>query len=162
MIAGWLACLRAHRFETLNRHDLPPHHQRFHDPGRRPDWHGPRRRVHLRQEVPGRDFKGPEALRRRDRLHGQRRPQHKRQSVFHHVRWLAQCRCYWLRMLAAVVVVVVVVVVAAAARSFSPSFAMDCLSLRRQSANTVTAPPAPLLVAPPRPFDALCSLCPLR
>ena len=66
----------------LRRRHLPPHHQRLHVPGRRPDRHRPRR---PRLPVRGR---AAQARPLRDRLggDGQRRPEHQRQPVLHRLR----------------------------------------------------------------------------
>ena len=67
------------RSPLLRRRHLPPHHQRLHVPGRRPDRHRPRR---PRLPVRGR---AAQAGAVRDRLggDGQRRPEHQRQPVLH-------------------------------------------------------------------------------
>ena len=67
----------------LRRHDLPSRHRRLHGPGRRPDRHRPRRpRLPVRGRVPPQ----PAPLGRRDALDGERRTEHERQPVLHHLR----------------------------------------------------------------------------
>src|SRR4051794_29317944 len=68
---------------AVQRHDLPPHHRRLHDPGRRPARSGLRRPgLPVRRRVPpGTRVRPPVPAR-----HGQRRPGYQRLPVLHHRR----------------------------------------------------------------------------
>ena len=73
----------------LRRRHLPPHHQRLHVPGRRPDRHRPRR---PRLPVRRRAAEG-RAVPDRLRGDGQRRSEHQRQPVLPHLRHRRRRAC---------------------------------------------------------------------